>query len=245
MTSLSFEHVGLLFGIDVSNPNTVGIAMDGFDYELLLNNYSFVSGKQDEKLNIEANGTSRVNFPLSLKFVDIYNMINTLRDNDTTGYQIKLGLIFKLPVLGATRIPISHTGSFPIPKLPVISVRGLQLNSIGFTGAKLDLKIAIDNANAFPMRFDQLDYNLNINGQEWVSGINSSAMQVSDHGEGIITIPINLDFLKMGQSVYQLINGNKDLDYTLSGKVNMSSPKTELVEQSLPISQSGTINLSR
>ncbi len=235
----------LIFGIDVNNPNTIGIAMDGFDYDFLLNDNSFVSGNQNEKLNIEAQGTSRVNFPVSLKYVDIYNMFNSLKNVDSTNYQVKLGLIFNLPVLGDTRIPISHTGHIPIPKLPAISVHDLKLNNIGFTGANLDLKIAIDNPNAFSMIFNQLNYNFKVNGLEWISGKNSSAMQVNEKGEGIVTIPMKLDFLQMGQSVYQLINGNSNLNYNLNGNVDMSSSVSLLGTHSLPFEQSGTVKLNR
>ena len=103
LTALSFEKVDLLFGIDISNPNSIGIALDGFDYDLLLNDNSFITGEQTEKLNIAAGKTSRVNFPVSLKFTDIYAMYTSLRNIDSTKYQVKLGLIFNLPVLG--RIP--------------------------------------------------------------------------------------------------------------------------------------------
>ena len=33
ITGLDFEKIDLIFGIDVKNPNTIGIAMDGFDYD--------------------------------------------------------------------------------------------------------------------------------------------------------------------------------------------------------------------
>jgi LEA14-like dessication related protein len=245
ITGLDFEKIDLMFGIDIKNPNSVGIAMDGFDYDLLLNENSFISGNKNEKLNIEAQGTSRVDFPVSLKFVDIYNMFNSLKSADSTKYQVKLGLIFNLPVLGATRIPISHTGHLPIPKLPSISVKDLKMNSFGFTGANLDLKIGIANPNAFSMIFDKLNYNFQINGLDWASGQNTRPMQVNEKGEGIVTIPVKLDFLQMGQSVYQLINGTSNLNYKLSGKVDMSSNISILGKHSLPFDQSGNINLKR
>ena len=245
LTALSFEQIDLLFGIDITNPNSIGIALDGFDYDLLLNDNSFVSGVQNEKLDIAAGKTSRVNFPVSLKFTDIYAMYTSLRNIDSTKYQVKLGLIFNLPVLGDTRIPISHTGHFPIPKLPTISVKSLKVNNIGFTGANLDLKIAIDNPNAFWMIFDQLNYNFQINGLEWISGKNTSPMQVDEKGAGIVTIPVKLDFLKMGQSVYQLLNGTKELNYKFSGNVDMSSSISQLGNQSMPFEKAGNIKISR
>ncbi len=245
LTALSFEQVDLLFGIDINNPNTIGIALDGFDYDLLLNDNSFITGDQTEKLNIAAGQTSRVNFPVSLKFTDIYAMYTSLRNIDSTKYQVKLGLIFNLPVIGDTRIPISHTGHLPIPKLPNISVKDLKVNNIGLTGANLDLKIAIDNPNVFSIIFDQLNYNFQVNGLEWISGKNTSSMQVDEKGAGIVTIPVKLDFLKMGQSVYQLINGTKGLNYKFSGNVDMSSSISLLGNQSMPFEKAGNIKLSR
>ena len=40
ISKLSFNDVSLLFDIEINNPNSVGINLAGFDYELLINNNS-------------------------------------------------------------------------------------------------------------------------------------------------------------------------------------------------------------
>jgi len=245
LTGLSFDHVDLLFGIDVKNPNSVGVAMDGFDYDFLLNDNSFISGNKSDKLDIEARGTSRVDFPVSLKFSDIYNTFSTLINEDTTTYEINLGLLFNLPVLGSTRIPVSHNGVVPIPKLPSIKVHQLKLDRITLTGAQLSLKVAVDNPNAFAMMFDQLNYNFSINGLNWVSGKSSSTTKINEKGEGIVSIPVSLDFLTMGRSVYNLINGTSELNYKFNGDMDVSSTVSLLGKHTMPFDHSGTIKLNK
>jgi len=96
--NLSFDDLDLLFDIQINNPNTVGINLAGFDYELLINDNSFISGNQPDKLEIAAQNSNTIQLPVNLKFVDIYNTFANLKKNDNSKYQIKCGLNFDLPV---------------------------------------------------------------------------------------------------------------------------------------------------
>jgi LEA14-like dessication related protein len=79
LKGLNFDQVDLLFDINIDNPNSIGITLDGFDYDLQFNDNSFLSGEQKKTINIAAQGSSRIDFPVSLKFADIYNMFRSLQ----------------------------------------------------------------------------------------------------------------------------------------------------------------------
>jgi LEA14-like dessication related protein len=113
------------------------------------------------------------------------------------------------------------------------------------TSAQLELQLAVDNPNAFSLNLDRLKYNLSVNGMDWVSGTNTDAMRVNEKNEGLVTIPVKLNFLDLGRSVYQLLDGASMLNYELNGDMDVSTGISVMGAQNIPINKSGSINISR
>lgn len=243
MTGLSFDKVDLLFDINVNNPNKVGINLAGFDYDLLLNENSFLKGEQTSGLEIKAQGQEVIQLPLVLNYVDIYKTFVSLKDLDSINYQLITGLAFTLPVLGDIRLAISKSGSVPNIKLPAISLSSLKMDKLGFTGADLTLEIKLKNPNAISLLLKDMNYQLNISGAQWIQGKTSQEMDISAKQENIIEVPISLNFLNMGQSVYNLLSGHQELNYTLKGNANLASSLELLGDFKLPFDQSGQVKI--
>jgi LEA14-like dessication related protein len=245
MTGLSFDSVDLLFHIDIDNPNNVGIKLAGFDYDLQIEDNSFISGKQDNGLAIKANGSEIIKLPLTLKFKDIYNTFSIVKDLDSVQYKLNSGLSFNLPVLGDIRIPVTKSGNIPTLKLPSINFKKLKMDQIKLTGADLTLQINIDNHNAFAFILKNIDYKLNVAGTQWIDGKMNQSMNISAKQENIINIPISLNFLSMGQSVYNIVNGNQSLNYSLKGNADMGSSLPLLGDFNIPFNQTGNTNIDK
>ena len=243
LTALSFDQADLLFDIKINNPNNAGITLAGFDYDFIINQNSFLSGNRNEQVSIVANGENTIQLPVELKFVDIYNTFAGIQKNDSSVYEIKCGLKFNLPVLGDIRIPITKSGTLPLLKLPSISLHAIKLDNINFTGADLNLEVKLNNLNAFSLLLDKFSYNLNINGLSWIRGKSENPVKISEKNENIIKIPLSLSFLKMGTSVYQLIQGGKNLNYEFTGDLGLSSSLDLLKNLNLPFDKNGTIDL--
>lgn len=245
ITGLSFDTAELLFDLKIRNPNSVGLTMAGFDYDFLINNGSFLKGKQDKGLEIAAAGESAVQLPLSLRYVDLYQTYQSLKDQDLSNYQINFGFVFDVPVLGRVNIPVSKSGDFPLLKLPKISVDSLKLKGLALTGADLILRVQLDNPNAFSMLLEKLQYRFAVDGRNWISGYAEEPTQVAEKGRGFVDIPISLDLLQMGRSVYQLLSGDKDLNYKLGGNLDLVTSLPLLGKVNLPFDCAGNVKLAR
>ncbi len=245
ITGLSIEKADLVFDIAVSNPNRVGITLAGFDYDLLLNNQSFLKGNRNETLKIAAQGTSNVQLPLSLNFMDIYKTYKALAKEDKITYALKTGLNFDLPVLGKVRIPVETKGSVPTIKLPKVKLQELKLKNLGFTGADLQLVLRIDNPNGFDVNLNRFKYDFRVAGQKWVQGQIKNPTSVPQKGKATLSVPIALNFLEIGKSALNLINNGNKLNYRLSGGAEVGSPLPILQSFPLDFNYEGKIGLTK
>lgn len=243
ITGLSFEEADLLFDIKINNPNSIGISMAGFDYDLHLNNTSFLKGDRNKKMEIIANGDATIQLPLSLNYQNIYKTYQNLKDADDINYTLNTGFSFDLPFLGPVRIPVSKSGKFPTLKLPSISLHAIKLNRLTLTGADFNIGIKVDNPNTWSVLLNNLDYTLNINGSQWIKGKTTNQVNIPSKQNNIINIPLSLSFLEIGSSVYSLISNGKGLNYSLTGSAKLGSSLEMLGQFDLPFNKSGYIDI--
>ncbi len=243
ITGLSFDQINLNFTLKIDNPNAIGVSLAGFDYNLEINQKSFISGRKKDRLTIKSSASSSVTLPVTLKFADIYQVFSNLINSDSSKYKISFGLDFDLPVLGTVRIPVSTAGYVPMLKLPSLSFKGIKLDHINFSGAKLAVELKLKNPNAFSMLLENFDYGLLVNGRKWLEGAGKNMVRVAAKGEQVIRLPVSLDFLQMGSSLYQMLTSGEGLKYRLSGKLDLKSPNRLLNNLKLPFDLSGVTDL--
>src|SRR5699024_12819007 len=94
--------------LPISKP--VALNMLCYDYNLKVNDHSFLKRDQTKKVNIESSGQSIVQVPLTINFKELYNTVEGVANKDQSSYNFLSHLAFDLPVLGKTKIPVHKKG---------------------------------------------------------------------------------------------------------------------------------------
>ena len=217
LVGLSFSDADMLFVLEIENPNPFGVHMAGFDYDFKIDDATFVNGTKDDRLDIDAGGTSTVELPLNLIYRDLFNSFSNLVDRDESTYEITLGFSFDLPVLGMIRIPVSREGEIPVLRVPKIRYGELRLTDLSFTEAELELTLHLANPNALKLNLSSLSYDLEINRSPWVQGALQRSVEVGEHEEGAISLPFTLNFIDMGLGAYNILSNRNEVEYRVSG----------------------------
>jgi LEA14-like dessication related protein len=158
---------------------------------------------------------------------------------------VSCGLSFDLPVAGRTRIPVRHTGSLPLVKLPRVTLNGLRVKDLSLMGATVEIVLGVDNPNAFDLALKRVDYALDINGASWATGRTQRTDSVARKQRGELRIPVTLDFLRIGSGIYDIVSGSSQVSYKLSGSLDVGTSLPLLRQAIVPISGTGSIRLSR
>jgi LEA14-like dessication related protein len=194
-------------------------------------------------LEIPGLAESTVQLPLSLRYKDIYAAYQSLQSSDSSSYELTCGFLLEVPVLGRTRLPVSHRGRLPLMRFPTIKINTLKLNRVSFSGADLDLSVFVDNPNPVGLLVNNFNYHFFINGQQWARGALTQQTAIKKRERSIITIPITLNFSQMGQTLYQIIIGNQSLNYHFSGSLDLGSSLPTMLQSNLPFDGSGQLRI--
>src|SRR5262245_38623442 len=168
LTSVDFSGISANFVMNVSNPNAIGLNLARLGYQLNVEGKQLVAGQGNQTVSIPAMGQGTITLPVSIKFTEFVASVETLFRKDNVNYSIAMAPGFATP-LGVIDIPLSHTGQFPVPKLPDVSLGTPQVGGIDITGASFSLPLNIANKNGFALPIKGLNYAVTVAGQQLLS----------------------------------------------------------------------------
>lgn len=241
---MSFDDVTLLFDFEVDNPNSFGVSADQYQYEFFINGTEFVTGIQNENVRIESESKSIIQVPVSLTFSEVYNTISLAVNRDSISYRISSEVRFDIAGVSQQRVPVSAEGELPIPKLPKIELSNFNVNELSFSGAEMVASFRVENPNSFGISFADASYNLEVNEKEWLDTTLERSIELGGSESELITIPIRLNSSQMGSVLFDMLRGEKEFPYNLTGSARISAdlPGFDGFEV-LPFNISGTYKL--
>ena len=242
--NITFDGVTLLFNFDVTNPNRMGVSADSYSYEFFINDESFISGRQEERVEVGRESTTSVQVPVSLTFSNVYDSFRSLLRQDTFSYKMATDVTFSLPVMGSRTVPVEASGQLPLPQIPRIEFGGFEMKSMSFRGAEADVTFRVRNPNAFGIVLAGADYQLQVNGRQWLDTELREEVRVSSSGSQDVTIPIQLSASQMGSALVEMMGGRKEFDYRLTGSAKVSADLEGFVDgQTIPFDLQGVFNI--
>jgi len=111
---ISFTGATLLLAIKVENPNTFGIDLRRFGYDLAVNDKHWAKGNMNELIHVAENGTTTLHIPLELNFSQLgMALYKTLTQSTPLNYQLNgnMDIDTTLPLLKNISTPFNYSGS--------------------------------------------------------------------------------------------------------------------------------------
>lgn len=243
VTNLSLKDIELTFDLAVNNPNPVALTLASYDYDLQIEENSFVKGKQSLSSRIEASGSNTISVPVTFTFEELYQTFKSIKDKDDTAYQFFANIGVNVPVLGLIEVPVEKKGTFPVVKAPTLSVSNFSITNLSFTKADIELELEVKNPNAFGVILNGLDYNVDLNGFSPISGNISERVEIIEKGSGKIKIPASFNLIELGLGAYQALRGNEPFDYSLNGSADIGATLPFFKSSLFNFDKSGVVDI--
>lgn len=233
---MSLTDAQVAIDLEVDNPNPFGLSMKGLSYRLALQDKPLFTGIVTERVQVNANDSSRVTLPFTVRFEDALGTLRGLAQFKELRYELSGKADF-----GLISLPYSRTGSFALPRLPDIAVRHLRVERIGLAGMELALGLEVENINDFTVRFAGLSYDLRLADAPVLRGESSQALSVGPNGRGILNLKLNLDYGQLG-AVAKRLGSARSLPVEFNSRLTATGKVDEAV---IPYRWQGSVPLLR
>lgn len=210
IAGISFDGVDLLARVNVENPNAFPIPLPKVDWELFINEASFVTGELENSENIKGGGTTTMDVPLRLTYDGLLNTFTSLLNTREAAYNMAVGLTFPLPVLGDKVYKLDFAGLLPIPQLPKLSAGSMDISKIDHSGLALACTVNVENPNAFPIPFPDMDLDYGVNGVSVLKGTDKNrAGQIAAGAVSPATVNLNVSYADIFKAVTSVKNAKQ------------------------------------
>ena len=118
---------------------------------------------------------------------------------------------------------------------PVVTLRDVQVASMGLTGGNLNVRLNVYNPNGFRLDATRLTYRLLIDSTPLANGVMDSRFTVQDKDSTMVTIPVAFSWSGLGAGVRSVFNTGA-VNYRVNGDVTVGTPVGNFT---IPYSQTG------
>ena len=225
LTSLSFTGIGANFVLGVDNPNPVGIDLARLAYQVTIEGKQLAQGQANQAVSVPASGAGTITLPVSIRFTDFVASIQALLTKRQVNYSIAMSPGFNTP-LGIIDVPLAHSGQFPVPQVPQVSLGTPSLGGLDLTGATLSLPIVIHNKNGFPLPTTGLSYGLTVAGAAVLSAT-AAPGPLAANQQTSVPITARINFAQVGLGVMNALRGG-GAPIALNGLLDLGGYKLPL-----------------
>jgi LEA14-like dessication related protein len=203
LTAVSFQGIGANIVFRIENHNAIGMDLAKLVYQLTVDNHPFVQGAANNPLHVPAAGVGQLTLPVSFKFIELAEALASIFQKREVPYTIATQLGFGTP-LGVLTVPISHTGTLPVPQLPSVAIGDAAVGGVDLSGATLSVTVQVHNNNSFALPVGGLHYNLAINGAQLLSA-QTPPTSLAASGTMPLVLSAHVDFLRVGMGILRAI----------------------------------------
>jgi LEA14-like dessication related protein len=221
LQGLDLESATVAFTFDLENPNAFGVDLARVAWTVDAEGTRVAAGDLPGGLQIKANGTAPVTFPVKVRFQDVPGIVSLLGSGkDAIAYQLAATVGVRTPV-GVLDVPISHQDRLKLPAMPRFTLEGIALRSVGFSEIAFELRVRVSNPNGFALPVGRLDYTLAVAGAPVARAESVPVEPLASGSSAVVAIPVRLNVASAGRAATALAGGG-DVPVELGGKASLA-----------------------
>jgi len=238
---IDFEKVDSDFIFSVNNPNPVDIGLSSFDYNLGFEGVQLVEGDDADGFQLKAVGDSELRLPVGLVWKSVWDTFQATRGVDTVGFGLDGHFGFNTPI-GEITLPYTENGQFPALRTPKFSFSAVAVGRVDQSTltARINVDVGVLNEHASTLFFNNFDYKMKLGGVRVASGILPDIGEVAGAEQGTLTIPVDVDLVNTGTTVWNALTGGGNLAVGLDANTDVDTPFGVLP---LHVDESGDVNV--
>lgn len=237
MQEMSLFQGTAVFTFRIENPLPLSLQLEHLQYNLQINGRELAKGTLHKGITLKSREIRPVDLPVVVRFSDLFASLSEFMEKDTIPYALSGSCGF-----GMFTVPFQKSGTFTVPTIPDISIQGMTVRELSFSGATLLFRLDIVNQNDFSLVLDGLDYQITLGDIDLVSGKTEKIPDLSEKGHSTIALPVNINFLALGRAAYRLLS-EPETHYAIQGFMKVAAPEGE--EKRFPFSNSGTLQIQK
>lgn len=235
VTSQNLTDVELRYAGQLTSPGGPAV-LEKADYELVSAGQVVDKGSVALNVALAADTPTPFSFPVRAAYVRTPEHLRALSERSGPLLVALRGVLILRAGQEAREVPFAASRQVRTPKLPVVRVEGMEGARYSAEKVDLQLRLAVENPNPFPLRVDALTWSLSVGGRKLGEGTQGRHDTVDAAATGVYPLEVAVTQETWGADVRGLI-AKGVLPYQVTGE--LTGPLVRL-----PYSLSGDVKLN-
>jgi len=225
VSKMDFNYIYFDADIELFNPNSIAVDLDGFDYTLDVDGKKLIQG-DNNGLKLKSKGTAKISLPFKVGLDSLVKLAPELLEKDELEYKFATLLKLNGPLGFKWEHPVTLTKTVPNPKLPSFKAPKISLDTVSLSGMRVKLELPVSNPNVFGINLEQLSAALIVNGMKPVQVDRDKALRLAAKDETTLDIPLSFSWDSASKSLLSILKSGEVPDIKLDGswKLNPDLP---------------------
>jgi LEA14-like dessication related protein len=241
ITSLTSRKTEMTVKVLIKNEMPVSFTADSLQYQVFINATEVMRDHYKKSITVKSNGSSWISLPITVFTHDLISVLkNNEKENiDSAEYLFKIS--FFSNILFKVHFHKEFRRFLPLVHIPEVKAEHIEIRSLKFSGAILDVKLSVKNQNVFPLMVKNIAYEFFIEGNEWVKGTIPGVTDIQPKSIAELTLPITLSFKEVRRTLFDLLKKGEKVNYKLHLTVTLDSDKSKLKNTRVVLESEGSV----
>ena len=203
---LDLDGVTIALHYRFENPNDFSLDLRRLDYRLEVEARQVAQGELPAGVDLRARGATPLAIPVRLRWRDVPDAVSLFLTRREVSYRVS-GTAGIGSAVGTVAIPFEHDGRVALPRPPSVGIEGITMRDLSTDGVAVDLRLRIENDNAFPLPVGVLTYGLRVGESDVLSRGTYPLAAVPPRGAAVVTVPVRISLQGAADAVAELMRG--------------------------------------
>jgi LEA14-like dessication related protein len=244
IAKLDFSGIELACGFNVENPNNFPIPFPDIAYEYEVAGVPLLTSSLSETKSVAAKSKSTQEIKLSLRYADIFKAAASLANKGEAPSVFSLSPSFPIPAMAEIKDVIEINKTLPVLQRPEVSLKGINIKSLGLRKLDFTVNWEVENKNSFAMDISDFNYDFKVNDKEWAQGKIENSPRLKPNTKALIPLTVSISALDMVKELVNVISSGNSVNYSCIGAMGFLSDFPGLDKLDLPLNLAGKTRLS-
>ncbi len=189
----------------IENPNPIALSVAHYDYAIELDGRLVASGRVTRDVALPARTSVAVAVPARLGWADVPGFVERLASRQPVPLHVRGVAALR----GARAAPYEGDARVVLPLLPRLEILQTAVRDAGLLSSEVEVRIAIENPNDFPLPTGRLAYDLSLSGVSVVHAASHALAEVAPHGRAVVVVPIRFSTVGAAAGVLSTALGGR------------------------------------
>ncbi|TXE13704.1 LEA type 2 family protein [Algoriphagus aquimarinus] len=241
ITSLTAEKTEMTVKVLLKNQLPFSFTADSLQYSIFINDVEVIKSHYKKTISLESNDASLISLPLTILNHHLTSILKASERKEIDSVEYRLHATFFTDIVFKKKFDVDVNRLLPLIYIPELTSKHIQVDSLNFSRAAIQLNISIKNQNVFSIKAKNIAYKFAIEDHDWIEGEIPGVTDIKEQSITDLEIPIRLSFKEVGKTLFDLLKNGKDVKYKLDLTFRIDSENQSVKNSKVILKSSGSV----